>query len=134
MQHPVCREHGDSSPNKAASGSLAVLTALVCMQWTLLQVPAVNRRVDTMVALGGDLYVYGGAREMADGEETILSDILVARAQNGIVNQPWKRFAVSESSPFLHSDPDLMQSLQEHKDAPHGNAPSNVSESALTCS
>ena len=50
-----------------------------------------------MVALGGDLYVYGGAREMADGEETILSDILVARAENGIVNQPWKRFAVSES-------------------------------------
>ena len=57
-----------------------------------------------MVALGGDLYVYGGTQTTAlapvpDREDMVRSDILVARAQDGIVNQPWKRLAVSKSAP-----------------------------------
>lgn len=52
-----------------------------------------------MVALGSDLYVYGGTREMQDGEDNILSDILVARARDGVVNQTWKRLAISKRAP-----------------------------------
>ncbi len=52
----------------------------------------------TMVALGGDLYVYGGYKETSDGGGLALSDILVARAQDGVVNQRWKQFAISESA------------------------------------
>ena len=50
-----------------------------------------------MIALDGDLYVYGGVRQVADGEDNILYDVIVAKAHNGIVNQPWKRILISAS-------------------------------------
>ena len=88
-----------------------------------------------MVALGGDLYVYGGAREMPDGEDTVLSDILVARAQNGVVNQPWKHFTVSKSPPFTHSDLQAQRTPSQSRRmrcmAPHQLSMSNCE---LTCS
>ena len=67
---------------------------------------ALMEGVDRMVALGGDLYVYGGSQTTAlapvpEREGMVRSDILVARARDGIVNQPWKRLVVSESAPFL---------------------------------
>ena len=70
--------------------------------------PAIEREVDCIVALGGDLYLYGGTRTTLPAtsqgaDDVVLSDILVARAQNGIVTQPWKRFAVSESAPSKQS-------------------------------
>ena len=52
-----------------------------------------------MVALGGHLYVYGGVRVKPDGADTILSDVIRARAQGGVVNQPWKRLAIGKSAP-----------------------------------
>ena len=60
-----------------------------------------------MVALGGDLYVYGGCKETSacpPGSRQFLSDIIVARARNGVVSQPWKQLAISESmaSPMYH--------------------------------
>ena len=70
------------------------------MQWTFTDGPQeLQRDVDTMVALGGDLYVYGGTKRMQKGQDRVLSDILVARAQHGIVNQPWKQLDVSERPP-----------------------------------
>ena len=70
------------------------------MQWTIQKAaPGVHRQVDTIVALGGHLYVYGGVRAMRDGTDTILSDVLVARAQGGVVKQPWRRLAIGESAP-----------------------------------
>ena len=60
--------------------------------------PALQRQTTTMIALGGDLYVYGGVQRTSDGQDLVLSDILVARAQDGIVDQPWKHFAASESA------------------------------------
>jgi len=70
----------------------------VCVQWTMNhRTPNAERMVDDMIALDGDLYVYGGVRQVADGKDDILSDVLVARAHNKIVNQPWKRISISES-------------------------------------
>ena len=64
---------------------------------------AVLRVVNTMVGLGGDLYVYGGHKSVKDGELEALSDILVARAKGGVVNQPWKRLRISETPhPLSH--------------------------------
>ena len=62
---------------------------------------------------------------MQDGEDTVLSDILVARAQNGIVNQPWKRFTVSKpAAPSSQTCPPLCR-YQQLSSAPalHGTAP-----------
>ncbi len=53
-----------------------------------------------MVALGGDLYIYGGYRRTAEGKEIVLTDIIVARVQDGIVKQPWKRLAISKSPSY----------------------------------
>ncbi|CAL5228024.1 g11087 [Coccomyxa viridis] len=72
-------------------------------EWIMTRpAPAALKQVDRMVALGGDLYVYGGTQTTAlapvpDREDMVRSDILVARAQDGIVNQPWKRLAVKAS-------------------------------------
>ena len=86
------------------------------MQWTM-NTPwsGVLREVESMLALGGDLYVYGGNQISARGpsqqvEDTVLTDVLVARAQNGTVNQPWKRLAVSKLAP-LPTSPTSMRRL-----------------------
>ncbi|CAL5228031.1 g11094 [Coccomyxa viridis] len=74
------------------------LTKDVDPEWTIQKAaPGVHRQVDTIVALGGHLYVYGGVRAMRDGTDTILSDVLVARAQGGVVKQPWRRLAIGTS-------------------------------------
>ena len=65
--------------------------------------PKFQREVDTMIALGGDLYVYGGIRRTPEGQDIVLTDILVARAKEGIVNQPWKRLAISKPLTRLQS-------------------------------
>ena len=73
-----------------------------CVQWTMWhQDPTVLRVVNEMVGLGGDLCVYGGHKPMRDGEPEALSDILVARAKGGVVNQRWKRLSISETLPPL---------------------------------
>ena len=81
--------------------------ALVYTQWILSRpAPALERHAPTMIALGGDLYIYGGRdKSFADrskrrDDSYILSDILVARGKNGYVNQPWKQFAFGESALF----------------------------------
>lgn len=51
-----------------------------------------------MVALGGDLYIYGGIKRVQHGQDRVLSDVLVARACNGIVDQPWHRLDTGESA------------------------------------
>ena len=72
------------------------------MQWTMLhQDLTVLRVVNGMVGLGGDLFVYGGRKPVGDGELEALSDVLVARAKGGVVNQPWKRLSISEPPPPL---------------------------------
>ncbi|CAL5222059.1 g4358 [Coccomyxa viridis] len=70
-------------------------------RWTMPHSsPTVERGGLTMVALGGDLYVYGGCKETSacpPGSRQFLSDIIVARARNGVVSQPWKQLAIKES-------------------------------------
>ncbi len=85
-----------------------------------------------MVALGGDLYVYGGVRVMRDGADTILSDVLVARAQGGVVNQPWKRLAIGESAP---SQPFRPHAQENSEASVHDTGHDPVAEDgAATCS
>ena len=57
-----------------------------------------------MVALGGDLYMYGGIRPTPEGREIVLTDIIVAKVQDGILKQPWKRLSISEP-PFYRLCP-----------------------------
>ena len=80
---------------------------LVCAQQVLsCQTPKFEREVDTMVALGGHLYIYGGTRRTPEGQDIVLKDIIMARVQDGTVKQPWKRLAISELlNPFcrLHA-------------------------------
>ncbi|CAL5228026.1 g11089 [Coccomyxa viridis] len=58
------------------------------------QTPKFEREVDTMVALGGHLYIYGGTRRTPEGQDIVLKDIIMARVQDGTVKQPWKRLAI----------------------------------------
>lgn len=71
--------------------------------WSCQAPGALQREVDTMVALGGDLYIYGGTKRTPEGKRSVLSDIIVARAQGGVVNQPWKRLFVSKPFTSLQS-------------------------------
>ena len=100
-----CAQHGGGLLKLGIDWPISGLELWCALQWTVLPAPAVQRDVSNLVALGGDLYVYGGARQMHDGEDTILADILVARTQNGIVNQPWKRFSVSKPPPSAQIKP-----------------------------
>ena len=57
-----------------------------------------------MIALGENLYVYGGIHTLPDGDDEILSDILVAKASSsGEIQQPWKRLPICEASPSISS-------------------------------
>lgn len=63
--------------------------------------PGLEREVDNMVALGGDLYIYGGVRRTPEGDDIMLTDVIVAKVQGGVVKQPWRRLAISKPTNLL---------------------------------
>ena len=91
---------------------------LAGMQWTMCyRATGLERYVESMVALGGDLYIYGGILGAGDrsaerDSDQVLSDVLVAKAKDGIVSLPWMRIEFSESAPPSITVPDLKTSTQ----------------------